>query len=133
MKLRALLIIPILALAGCATALQVLTGQVDNPLTPQFALSVHAGYDAGVVVAAGKYAGLQRCPAPQPCSDQAVVNRLRVYVNAGESALNDLDKWALGNARLDGPALFALAMGAVTTAQKYALEYGLHFTPAPGT
>lgn len=131
--IRALLIVSMLALAGCQTAIQVLTGQVDNPLTPQFALAVHAGYDAGVVVAAGKYAGLQRCPAPQPCSDQVVVNKLRIYVNAGERALNDLDQWALGNPRLDGPALFALAMGAVTTAQQYAREYGLSFISAPGT
>lgn len=135
MKLRALIIVPalVMTLAGCQTAVQLLTGQTKNPLTPQYALAVHAGYDAGVVVAAGKYAGLPRCPAPQPCSDQAVVNKLRVYVNAGETALNNLDQWALNNPRLDGPALFAIAIGAVTTAQKYALEYGLSFTPAPGT
>lgn len=134
MKLRFLFLLPLLLLlAGCGTVGDILLGNVDNPLTPQYALAVHAGYDAGVVVAAGKYAALARCPAPQPCSEQTVVNNLRKYVNAGEDALNQLDAWALGNTRLDGPALFALAIGAVTTAQKYALEFGLTFNRAPGT
>lgn len=135
MKLRVLaaVLLPLLALAGCQTAGAILSGQVDNPITPQRALAVHAAYDVGVVVASGRYAGLPRCPGANPCSQQAVVNNLRKYVNTGEDALNQLDVWALGNDRLDGPALYSAAMGAVLTAQKYALQYGLSFTPVPGT
>lgn len=120
-----------MGLASCAT-LGILSGGVKNPLTPQFALTMHASFDLGVVVASGRYADLARCPAPQPCSQQVVVNSLRKYVNAAEDVLNQLDEWAYGNPRLDGPALYAAAVGAITTAERYATQFSLKFTPVPG-
>lgn len=123
----------LLALGGCQTALNVLSGGVANPLTPSRALVLHASFDAGVVVAAGNYAALPRCPAPAPCSDQKVVNQLRVYVNTAERVLSQLDDWAQGNPKLDGPALFSAAIGAVSAAQEYATQNGMHFIPASGT
>lgn len=125
--LIASLFLPLLALAGCGTLGSILTGGVANPLTPARALSIHAAFDGGVVVAAGNYAALPRCPAPQPCSSQQIVNTLRTYVNSAESALNKLDAWALGNSSLDAAALYQGAMVAVQTAQEYAAKTGLQF------
>lgn len=107
-------------LVGCATVGAVVSGSVANPITPARALAFHASFYAGVVVAAGHYADLERCPAPTPCSEQAVVDKLRQYVNGAEGTLVRLDDWAQGNSRLDGPALFALAKGLVVTAEQYA-------------
>lgn len=133
MKLRFLLLLPLLALSACGTFGSIISGQVENPLTPSRALIMHATFNGGVVVAAGEYAYLPRCPAPAPCSQQAVVNQLRVYVNNAETALRRLDDWALGNASLNGPALYEAALIAVQTAQNYATSGGLRFISATGT
>lgn len=130
MKLRFLLLLPVLFLSGC---LGVLTGSTSNPLTPRSALILHATFDGGVVVAAGDYAGLPRCPAPAPCSQQSVVNTLRIYVNKAEDTLRQLDQWALGNTSLNGVALYQAALIAVQTAQSFAISNGLSFAPAQGT
>ncbi len=130
MKYRHLLLALPLVLGGCAT---LLTGGVNNPLTPKIALTLHASFDAGVVVAAGDYAYLPRCPAPQPCSQQAVVNKLRSYINPAEATLTKLDQWAEGNSTLNGVSLYQAAILAIQTAQTYASSNGLTFTPATGT
>lgn len=130
MRFRFLLLLPVLFLSGC---LGVLTGSTPNPLTPRSALILHATFDGGVVVAAGDYAGLPRCPAPAPCSQQSIVNTLRVYVNKAEDTLRQLDQWALGNTSLNGVALYEAARIAVQTAQNFATSSGLNFAPAQGT
>lgn len=129
MNLRALLLVPMIVLGGCTTT-AIITGGIANPVTPARALTLHSTFDGGVVVAAGDYAYLPRCPAPAPCSDQKVVNQLRVYVNGADGVLNQLDKWAEGNATLDGAALYKAAIKAIGDAQSYAQSNGLKFTPA---
>lgn len=134
---KVLLVLALFSLGGCGaffhTAGPILGGQVGNPLTPRIALQLHTAFDGGVVVAAGDYAYLPRCPAPAPCSDQQMVNQLRVYVNSAEITLQQLDQWALGNTALNGPALYQAALIAVATAQQFAASAGLRFTPAAGT
>lgn len=134
---KILLVVSLLALGGCASffhdAGAILGGTVGNPLTPRAALQLHTTFDGGVVVAAGDYAYLPRCPAPAPCSDQKIVNQLRVYVNGAEDTLRQLDQWALGNTALNGPALYQAALIAVATAQQFATQTGLRFAPATGT
>lgn len=115
-----------LALAACTTAGAIISGSVDNPLTPKVALQLHTSFVAGVVVPAAAYAKLPRCSrAPAPCSEQTVVNQLRTYVNAADALLKKLDQWALGNTALDGPALFRAATIAIQTAQSYAAAQGV--------
>lgn len=126
----ALLFLPLLAIAGCGTIGSVLNGSVSNPVTPNRAATLHAAFYAGVLAASADYAGLPRCPAAQPCSDQKVVGQLRTYVNGAEASLTRLDGWALGNTSLNGPALYQAALLAVTTAQSFALGNGVAFTPA---
>ncbi len=120
----------LLFLLGACTTTAVLTGGIANPVTPARALTLRATFDGGVVVAAGDYAALARCPAPAPCSDQKVVNQLRVYVNGADGVLTQLQAWALGNASLNGADLYTAAITAVTDAQSYASSNGLKFTPA---
>lgn len=128
---KVLLVLTLLSLSGCFLHNVPIGG--SNPLTPRLALQLHTAFDGGVVVAAGDYAYLPRCPAPAPCSDQQAVDQLRVYVNSAEAALQKLDQWALGNTTLDGAALYQAALLAVQAAQQFATSTGLRFTPATGT
>lgn len=123
--LYALLLIPMLALAACGPIAGTLTNPVDNPLTPKIAYDLHASFAGGVVVASAHYAGLVRCPAPAPCSEQKVVDAMRSYINKADASLRDLDAWAVGNTKLNGPALYQAALLAVTTAQSFATTNGV--------
>lgn len=128
--LAILLIVPLIALAGCSQTLQLLSGGINNPITPSRALALHAAFDGGVVVAAGRYAALPRCPAANPCSSQAVVNKLRTYVNGAEATLDKVDQWAAGNTSIDIQAIYQAAIIAVTEAQSFGRDNGLKFTDA---
>lgn len=112
--------VALLALAGCNTVGAILTGSVTNPVTPKAALQLHAAFYGTVVVPAASYNRLPRCShAPAPCSKQAVVDKLRLYVNSTNVTLKSLDQWALGNTSLNGPALYQAATIAISTAQAF--------------
>lgn len=112
-----------LTLAGCSTigtAGKILTGGVANPLTPARALAIDNGFSGGVVVAAGLYAALPRCPAVKICSSQPVVDQMRNYIGKATALIDQLDEWALGNPAIDGPAIYSAALLAISTAETFA-------------
>lgn len=113
-------------LAGCGTpGAAILAGTVANPVTPKIAFELRATMQE-IAVAAGTYAKLPRCThAAPPCSSQAVVAQLRLYVNAGEDATGKLDSWALGHSTLDPQSLYAAALAAVGAAENYRLAQGV--------
>lgn len=126
-RMKKLLIIALtLGLAGCNVASDVITGSISNPITPKIALQLHTGFAGGVVVVAANYAALPRCSRnPQPCSEQAIVNTLRIYINNAERLLDNLDAWAKGNSNIDAPALYRAAVIAINTAKDYAAIKGI--------
>lgn len=118
--------VALLALAGCNTVGSIITGSTANPVTPKAALQLHAAFYATVAVPAAAYNRLPRCShAPAPCSSQAVVNKLRLYVNSANATLKQLDQWALGNSSLNGPALYQAASIAISTAQSFNAANGV--------
>ena len=128
--MRKLLLAPLLALAmltaGCASlgpAGAILSGSVTNPVTPARALALRGTFKATVLIPASIYIAWPRCgpSAPTLCSKQSVVNQLRVYINPTVVTLRKLTSWAQGNTALDGPALYAAATIAVTSAQSFAV------------
>ncbi len=127
MLLRIVGLIALIMLAGCNTAGSILTGNVTNPLTPRNAIILHTAFTVGVEIPAGIYASQPRCSTvvTQPCSKQAIVNGLRRYINPANTTLRKLDKWALGNTTLNGPALYQAATIAITQAKDFALASGI--------
>ena len=115
----------LLALGGCSTVGAVLSGNVNNPITPKVAYQIQASIDE-VAIAAGTYARQPRCPTAAPlCSDQNVVAQLRTYVNAGEAAAHKLNAFVLANPTLDAHAIYQAALDAVSVAQSFAISNGV--------
>lgn len=133
---RFLAMVPLVAVllltAGCgattggtgvgSTVGAILSGSVDNPVTPARALALRATFKATVLIPASVYVSWPRCSASSGpiCSKQSIVRQLRTYINPTVDLLRKLSAWANGNKALDGPALFRAASIAVSSAQAFA-------------
>lgn len=109
-----------LALTACGVL-----GLPATTSAPDTVFALRAGYDAAFLKPAAAYNSLHRCPLPMPCSDQGVVDQLRLADASAKALLDGAENVARHHPELDAKTAISAAHNAVTAATQILTLYGV--------